>query len=159
VVWIAGSIALVMQPAGRSTLPDAALAGFDGSSASLQRFAGKPTVVNLWATWCPPCRREMPVLEKAQADHPDLNIVFVNQGESAGTVQGFLQAMGLDLDNVMLDPKGATGIHFEQRALPMTLFFDASGTLVSSRIGELSHATLQERIDELQQRTPSAAQP
>jgi len=48
VVWIAGSIALVMQPAGRSTLPDAALAGFDGSSASLQRFAGKPTVVNLW---------------------------------------------------------------------------------------------------------------
>lgn len=44
----------------------------EGGSASLLDFAGKPTVLNLWATWCPPCQREMPVLQQAQAEHPEL---------------------------------------------------------------------------------------
>lgn len=103
-------------------------------------------MVNLWATWCPPCVREMPVLQKAQADHPGVNFVFVNQGESADKVAAWLVARKLSLRNVLLDGQGQIGAAFKQRALPTTLFFNAKGQLVSMRVGELSAATLTERL-------------
>ncbi len=61
---------------------------------------GKPMVVNLWATWCPPCRREMPVLRGAQQANQDIIFVFANQGESAETIQSYLAAEKLELKNV-----------------------------------------------------------
>jgi len=146
VFWMAGSITLLMLPQDEAQLPAIALPTFDGTTTSLTSFEGKPTVVNLWASWCPPCRREMPVLQRAQANHPELHFVFLNQGESAENVQRFLTNRNLDLRNVLLDPKGQAGTQFSQSALPTTLFFDARGRLVDQRIGELSHATLQQRL-------------
>jgi thiol-disulfide isomerase/thioredoxin len=145
-VWIGGSIALLWLPQHKTQLPAIAFASFNGQTASLTSFKGKPTVVNLWATWCPPCRREMPVLQRAQADHPDLHFVFLNQGESSDKVQRFLTSHRLDLRNVLLDPKGQAGSAFNQSGLPTTLFFDAQGRLVDQRVGELSHATLAQRL-------------
>ena len=148
-LWIAGSIALPMLQQEQVRLPIITLSTLDGATTPLPSFEGKPTVVNLWATWCPPCQREMPVLQRAQADHPELHFVFLNQGESAETVQRFLASRNLDLRNVLLDPKGQAGAHFKQSALPATLFFDAQGRLVDQRIGELSHATLAQRLASL----------
>ncbi|NLC01196.1 MAG: TlpA family protein disulfide reductase, partial [Pseudomonas formosensis] len=113
---------------------------------SLLSYQGRPTVVNLWATWCPPCRREMPVFEQAQSEFPDVNIVMVNQGESAEQAQAFLTGQGLTLSNVLLDPfsraMNATGA----RALPTTLFFDAEGELVNSHMGELTMASFKSNM-------------
>ena len=120
----------------------------------LAGFAGKPTVVNLWTTWCPPCRREMPVLEQAQAANPDANIVFVNQGEEAATIAAFLDRHGLALRNVLVDPQRRTGAALGHRALPTTLFFDAQGRLADTRIGELSQATLTQRLTSLRAASP-----
>ncbi len=145
-VWIVGSIVLILMPQEEARLPAIALPTFDGTTTSLTAFQGKPTVVNLWATWCPPCQREMPVLQRAQADHPELHFVFLNQGESSETVQRFLASRKLELHNVLLDPKGQASAQFSQSALPATLFFDARGRLVDQRIGELSHATLAQRL-------------
>ncbi len=83
-------------------------------------------VVNLCATWCPPCVREMPVLNQAQVDHPGVNFVFLNQGESAAKLGAWLQARKLPVRNVLMDTKGETGAAFKQRALHMTLFFDSN---------------------------------
>lgn len=146
-VWFLGSLALeaMTQPAGR--LPTASLRGLGGETVELGDFAGRPTVVNLWATWCPPCRREMPILQEAQASRPDVNFVFLNQGESAEKVRSFLVAQQWPLRNVLLDPRGETASQLGVRGLPTTLFYDASGRLVDVRVGELSRATLAQRLD------------
>ena len=145
-VWGLGTAALAWQPAQTTKLPSISMTSVDGQPVALSAFSGAPVVVNLWATWCPPCQREMPVMAKAQADHPGIHFVFLNQGESQSKVQAYLAAHKLGLRNVLLDAQGQAGAHFGQKALPATLFFDAQGRLVDTRIGELLHATLSQRL-------------
>jgi thiol-disulfide isomerase/thioredoxin len=127
-------------------MPALSLPALDGRSVALTGFLGKPTVVNLWATWCPPCRREMPLLQQAQVAHPELNFVFINQGETREDIVRYLQGQSITLRNVLIDARRATGAAFNEQALPTTLFFDAQGRLVSTRVGALSEATLAQRL-------------
>jgi len=146
-VWVMGAAALAsLSQAGGRELPALTLDDLDGRSVALSTFRGKPTVVNLWATWCPPCRREMPVLRAAQAVRTDVNFVFLDQGESGEKVRRFLAAQQLPLANVLLDINGKAGEEMTARALPTTLFFDAHGRLTAARVGELSPATLTQRL-------------
>src|SRR5699024_2017551 len=71
-------------------LPELALEDLSGETVLLTAFHGRPVVLNLWATWCPPCRREMPLLADAQAARPDLHFVFANQAEGPGTIRQYL---------------------------------------------------------------------
>ncbi len=146
-IWIVGTLALDAMTHEQGTLPTASLRGLGGETVALAGFAGKPTVVNLWATWCPPCRREMPVLQEAQATRPNVNFVFLNQGESPEKVRSFLTAQQWPLQNVLLDPRGEIAKQLGVHGLPTTLFYDAAGHLVDARAGELSRATLTERLD------------
>jgi thiol-disulfide isomerase/thioredoxin len=148
-VWLAGSIAMAVLPGKGQPLPEIELATAQGTRVKLSDFKGAPTVVNLWATWCPPCVREMPVLQQAQIDHPSINFVFLNQRESADRVNAWMTARQLALRNVLLDDKAQAAAAFKQTALPTTLFFNANGELLSTRIGELSKATLTERLESL----------
>ncbi|MEO9149232.1 MAG: TlpA disulfide reductase family protein [Burkholderiaceae bacterium] len=155
-VWTAGSLVILFGAPAAVLLPPLTLASLDGPEVALPAFVGKPTVINLWATWCPPCRREMPVLEQAQASNPDIRIVFANQGETADQIRRFLSQHGLALKNVLLDPKLQAGAAIGHKALPTTLFFDARGRLIDSRIGELSHGTLTQHLTELRADSKSA---
>lgn len=146
IVWGAGTLALSIEAAEKVTLPPLALVSLDGTAVQLDHFKGNPTVVNLWATWCPPCVREMPVLQQAQADHPGVNFIFVNAGEPAERVRGWLQSRQMPLTNVLLDATNQASAHFKTPGFPTTLFFDANGVLVSVRVGELSRATLNQRL-------------
>ncbi|SCK27560.1 Thiol-disulfide isomerase or thioredoxin [Variovorax sp. HW608] len=147
--WLLGTMILATWPAEALQIPVVKLASPQGQEVLLSEFHGKPVVVNLWATWCPPCQRELPILEQAQTERPDVHFVFLNQGEAAETVNSFLVARYPGLRNVLLDIEGSVSASFGQRALPTTLFFDAHGKLVSTRIGELSRATLAQRLDAL----------
>jgi len=111
---------------------------------------GRPLVVNLWATWCPPCRREMPVLAAAQHQVLGVTFVFANQGEYTETVQKFLTTSQLSLGNVLLDPGKKLGQQLGSMALPTTLFYDASGRLVDTHLGALSSASLASKLMRLQ---------
>jgi thiol-disulfide isomerase/thioredoxin len=154
--WTVGAVALAaLTLGGRQPLPAINLPGMQGETVALSGYAGKPTVVNLWATWCPPCRREMPLLQQAQAAHPGVNFVFVNQGESRADIARYLQGEGLALRNVLIDARRATGAAFKESALPTTLFFNAQGQLVSTRVGALSQATLDERLGAIQGAAPT----
>ena len=148
-VYAGGAIVLLAAPRSSAPLPALALTATDGKPVVLTAFLGKPLVVNLWASWCGPCQREMPLLSQAQAQRPQANFVFVNQGESSATIDAYLARQGLRLGNVLVDDRLQTGAAFGQRALPTTLFFDAKGRLVSTRIGELSEGVLAQRMAEL----------
>jgi len=137
-----------------SRLPSMALRDLEGTSVALEDYRGKPLVINLWATWCPPCRREMPVLAAAQRDEAWLTFLFVNQGEGAGEVRRFMQHQGLGLHNVLLDSGGRLGQHVGSRALPTTLFYDAEGRQVGSHLGELSSASLARALETLKEDAP-----
>ncbi len=91
-----------------------------------------------------------------------MNIVFVNQGEASPAIAAFLGRHGLALRNVLVDPQRRTGAALGHRALPTTLFFDAQGRLADTRIGELSQATLAQRLASLRAistRTPGLITP
>lgn len=124
-------------------LPEVALTDLNEQSVDLDSLTrGQPTVVNLWATWCPPCIREMPVLEEAQGRYPGINFVFANQGEHPETINQFLSEQDLDLKHVLSDRQGSFGRATGSQGLPTTLFYNASGKLVDSHMGELSRASL-----------------
>lgn len=143
--WLvaAGMVGLLLQS---PPMPGVQLITLDERPASLHSYVGRPTVVNLWATWCPPCRREMPVFEQAQAEFPGIAIVMVNQGESAQQAQAFLEGEGLALTDVLLDPFSRTMQTMGTRALPTTLFFNEQGQLVDSHLGEITMASLRSRV-------------
>lgn len=148
---LAGSIALLERAYVR--LPPAPLTRLEGGSVQLSTLSDQPIVVNLWATWCPPCRREMPVLAQAQRAHPDVTFAFVNQGEGAADIRRYLQSGSLQLHNVMLDPFFSVSQATGARGLPTTLFFDREGRMVDTHVGELTPAGLAHKLRRLARAT------
>ncbi|AVP58160.1 redoxin [Pulveribacter suum] len=146
-LWLAGTGVLQLaQPALPAALPAWQGVALDARPVQLPALQGQPVVVNLWASWCPPCRREMPVLLRAQAEHPQVRFLWVNQGEAPETVIGFAAAHQLPQADVLLDTPSQLGALLGHRALPTTLFFNAQGELAAVRSGELSAATLAQHL-------------
>jgi len=144
--WLLASLSLSLFEQG-TRLPEIALRNADGNTVQLTSYQGKPLVINLWATWCPPCRREMPVLERAQQQRPDLTFLFVNQAESMQSVSTFLATQDLNLNNVLFDGSGRLGQAVGSMALPTTLFYSADGRMLGSHLGELSEASLARALE------------
>ncbi len=113
---------------------------------------GRPVVINLWASWCGPCRAEMPMLVAAQQRERGVRFLFVNQGETPAAVQAWLARERLPLQDVWLDPASALGPALGSRALPTTLFVDAQGKRVAAHVGALNEAALRVRLQALHPR-------
>jgi thiol-disulfide isomerase/thioredoxin len=148
-IWLAGSMLLSLASADKPSLPEMSLPALNGENVKLSRYKGKPIVINLWATWCPPCQREMPVLHEAEMAHPEIQFAYLDQGESAEVATQFLSKQKLPIQNVLLDTKQQMAELFDQHALPATLFFDSQGKLADMRLGELSRATLTQHLNNL----------
>ncbi|MGF6201257.1 prolipoprotein diacylglyceryl transferase family protein [Pseudomonas laurylsulfatiphila] len=144
--WMLATFSLSIYEQG-TRLPEIALRNAAGETVQLADYKGGPLVINLWATWCPPCRREMPVLESAQQQRPDLTFLFVNQAESMQSVATFLETQGLSLSNVLFDGGGRLGQAVGSMALPTTLFYSPEGRLLGSHLGELSNASLARALE------------
>jgi cytochrome c biogenesis protein CcmG, thiol:disulfide interchange protein DsbE len=126
-------------------LPALTLEALDGTAVALHEL-GAPSVVNVWATWCPPCRRELPLLLDTAAATPDVRVLLVNQREAADVVSRYLDGEGLGRDGVLLDRSGEIGAALRIAGLPTTLAFDAGGRLVDLHVGELSAPTLRRLV-------------
>jgi thiol-disulfide isomerase/thioredoxin len=147
--WMAASVATTLgQP---KELPGLMLSELHGAAKlSLSQAArGRPVVVNLWASWCGPCRQEMPMLAAAQQRESKVGFLFVNQGESDGAVRAYLTDQGLPLREVLLDAGSTLGPAVGSRGLPTTLFYDAQGRQVDAHFGVLNAAALESRLRQL----------
>ncbi|MCX2894541.1 TlpA disulfide reductase family protein [Stenotrophomonas lactitubi] len=145
-VWLmlSGVHGLLLRSA--PPLPELTLVDVSGQPVSLRDHAGAPVVVNLWATWCPPCRREMPAFHAAQARHPEVTFLMVNQGESAADAEAFLRNSGLHFPHVLLDSSSSTMQALNTRALPTTAMFDHDGRLLDIHLGEMTRAGLEGKL-------------
>lgn len=128
-------------------LPDLTLENLDGESVNLAELRGETVVLNLWATWCPPCLREMPLLAEAD-ERDDVTVIVANQGESLLAVSRYLDAQGLDFTHALLDPEQRLMVMTESPGLPTSLLFNADGQLVERHVGELSHAQLDDWLSD-----------
>lgn len=112
--------------------PALAFTGRDGTPRSLADFRGRWVLVNLWATWCAPCVREMPSLDRLQGVLGNrLAIVAISEDHGAApVVDPFLDKLGLKRLAVYLDPKGAAGQALRVRGLPTSVLIDGEGRMV-----------------------------
>ncbi len=110
----------------------------DGNAVALEGFRGKVVVLNFWATWCPPCIKEMPGMQRlreAMQGEP-FEIVAINAGESNAAVSAFLLELDTELTfPILLDEQGLSFGTLGLRGLPTTLIYDRSGTKVETVLG------------------------
>lgn len=142
------------------TVPDFQLVNLDGEPVSYSDLKGKGVVLNFWATWCPPCRREMPLLESTWGVYESENVVIVgiDVGESREDVRRFVDAQGFSYP-IWLEPDDTGDLRaantnemlgwFGSAGLPTTVFIRPDGVIDKVYIGELNRALLLERIPEL----------
>jgi thiol-disulfide isomerase/thioredoxin len=154
--WLLATLGIGQLERG-TQLPDLSLRDAAGQAVRLSDFQGRKLVINLWATWCPPCRREMPVLQAAQQANQEVVFLFVNQAESPGAVATFLAAQGLHLDNVLFDDRGELGQQVGSAGLPTTLFYNPDGSLLATHMGELSSASLKHTLGGFTTAAPSSS--
>lgn len=137
----------VGQPA-----PNFALLWEDGRGIDLAGLQGRPVILNFWATWCPPCREEMPALEELWQQYGAGGVVVlgVDQGESTAIVERFIREKVDTTFPILLDGDHAVGDSYFVRSLPTTFFIDRNGFIQEIRIGgPLSLSFLQDQVRKL----------
>ena len=132
-----------------SEAPDFQLEDLDGQEVSLSEFRGRPVVLNFWASWCGPCRLEMPVFQEVYTDEMwkagGLVILAVNLGESPELVQEFVDYYGLTFP-ILLDPRSRVGMIYNAANLPTTYFIDNSGIIRSIKRGAFTNRQALDRL-------------
>ena len=115
---------------------DFQLKDLEGNTVSLGKLRGSPIMLNFWATWCPPCRLEMPFIQEIHEEWSDMGLVIlaVNIGESYSLVSSFMQYYNYSMP-VLLDTGRAVAQRYNVGAYPTTFFIDANGIIQDKVIG------------------------
>jgi peroxiredoxin len=138
--------------------PDFTLDLLSGGEMTLSEQQGKVVIINLWASWCPPCRAEMPALQEVYLENQErglevmaVNTTFQDQESAAAS---FVQEFDLTFP-ILMDRSGDVSRQYLLRAMPSTFFVDREGVIRKVIIGgPMSEATLQTAVEELLQETP-----
>jgi cytochrome oxidase Cu insertion factor (SCO1/SenC/PrrC family) len=142
---IAGPAPSPQAAGGRA--PAFRLTSTDAGTTSLADFAGKPVVINFWATTCPPCRVEMPLL-RDEVGRAGFALVLVNEGQDAAAARDFLAGIGVR-QPALLDQDLEVGRQYGVIALPTTVFVKADGTIDRKQIGQLNERVLAAELSAL----------
>ncbi len=138
--------------------PDFTLDLLGGEQITLSSLRGQVVIVNLWASWCPPCRAEMPAIENVYRTYKDRGLVVLavntTYQDSEAEAAAFVQQFGLTFP-VPLDRTGSVSARYQLRGLPSTYFVDRQGIIRSVVIGgPMSEATIQSMVEDLLNGTP-----
>ena len=119
-------------------MPELSFIDGDGRARSLADFKGKPILLNIWATWCAPCRKEMSSLDRLQADQGLSQLVVLPLSidrQGLPVVKKFYDELGLRSLGIFLDPSGGTASKVNAVGLPTTLFIDRDGREIGRKVG------------------------
>jgi cytochrome c biogenesis protein CcmG/thiol:disulfide interchange protein DsbE len=134
------------QPAIGYPAPDFTLTTLDGQTITLTELRGTPVVLNFWATWCDPCRREMPALQATAEQFAGQALILgIDQGEGEQVVAPFVEQYGITFP-ILLDQDFTVGNLYNIRGMPTTFFIDGGGTIRHVWAGEMNRITLAEGI-------------
>jgi peroxiredoxin len=138
--------------------PDFTLELLGGGQVTLSDLRGKVVLVNLWATWCPPCREEMPAIEKVYRSYRGLGLEVLavnttNQDQETDVI-AFVNDLGLTFP-IPLDRPGLVSTAYQLRGLPTTFFVDRRGVIRSVVVGgPMSETLIQTKVEELLSEEP-----
>ena len=148
-----GSIT-VIDPAQRVPAPDVVGTTVDGEPFTLSSLKGKVAVLNVWASWCAPCRAEAPTLERAYQAFKDSGVEFIglDTRDSVPAAQAFIKSYGITYPNVV-DTDGKLQLLFRDslppQAIPSTIVIDREGRVAGRIIGKADESTLKGIIEPL----------
>ena len=133
--------------------PDFELQSIDGETVKLSDLRGQAVLVNLWATWCPPCRAEMPAIEKVYNDYKDQGFVVLavnmTYQDAFADIAPFIDEYSLTFP-ILLDETSEVGTAYQLRSLPSSFFIDRDGIIREVVIGgPMAEALLRTRVEEL----------
>jgi thiol-disulfide isomerase/thioredoxin len=144
-----GLLLLVTACAGAPSRPAAVgapapaieLTLLDGSNVTLEQLAGQPVLLNFWATWCVPCRAELPALAGIADAHADLAVIAINMQEEAELAAAFLNRIDVQLP-AAVDHDGAIARSFGVVNLPTSILISTEGTVIARHVGYLDETGL-----------------
>jgi thiol-disulfide isomerase/thioredoxin len=139
-----------------SAAPRLLLPTLHGGVFDLEAVEGQPVWINVWASWCPPCRVEFPDIDEIRLAAADDGLVFlaINFGESTAAIRSFLENTGYTFD-VGLDVTGEFEAQYQVSSLPMHIFIASDGSVDSLRVGGMTRHEMEEKVAELTARPPS----
>jgi thiol-disulfide isomerase/thioredoxin len=140
-------------------LPDAEFIRLEGGTIKVSDLRGKPAVINFWATWCGPCKEELPLLQQAYGSDKGAGFQLIAvTDEGKGEVSAFVEGSDMRLP-VVLDPGGQAGNRYHVQGIPTTFFLNSAGMIVIRHTGSLTPGTLQVFLEQIMDKgaTPTVA--
>ncbi|MBD3866988.1 MAG: TlpA family protein disulfide reductase [Acidobacteria bacterium] len=148
-LWVTTLILLFLAPFTAAGLqeegtraPDFTLNTLEGKPVSLSEFRGKPVVLEFWATWCGPCRRQFPKMTRLHEQYEgQVHFIMVNTAEDAATVRAFAEQVEVP-GIILMDPTDKVGERYGTRILPSLFFIDSEGVVKAAVPGALKDVEL-----------------
>lgn len=111
-------------------------------------FKGQPILINFWATWCAPCKEEIPLLVEYSEKYPQLKIIGISSYEARSTVENFLEKTPVSY-LILMDSDGKIANQFQVIGYPTSLFVDAEGVLRYTHLGQLDASLLDDSLEQI----------